>query len=124
MIRSVAYEVARFVHDVISRKRGYAPEAEFVFIEGTPVQFLPAFNDLLVEALECAVVLRYEGVPVHVMKVEHLMAICVQTHRAKDRTRVALLMEQAEYDPLCLTAILRKHNLFDTWLEWTALTPK
>lgn len=102
------------------QRRGYVPEAEFVFIEGTPIQFLPAYNALLEEALEMAVILSYEDVLVRVMRVEHLMAICVQTHRQKDRMRLALLMDQAEYHPGDLEDILRRHALYEDWLAWTA----
>jgi hypothetical protein len=56
------------------RSRGYAEEGECVLIEGVPVQFLPAHNDLLEEALREAREMCYEEVPARVVRAEHLMA--------------------------------------------------
>ena len=77
------------------RGRGYNAERETVSIEGVPVQFLPAYNALIEEALAQAREIDYEGVPARVVRAEHLIAICLQTGRAKDRARVAMLREQA-----------------------------
>jgi hypothetical protein len=70
------------------RARGYAEEGECVNIEGVPVQFLPAHNDLLVEALNESREVLYEQTPTRVLRAEHLAAIAVQTGRDKDRERV------------------------------------
>jgi hypothetical protein len=48
------------------RARGYTEEGECVNIEGIPVQFLPAYNDLLVEALTEAREVFYEQTPTRV----------------------------------------------------------
>ena len=61
------------------RARGYAEEGEYVNIEGVPVQFLPAYNALLEEALQEAREVPYEDVQARVLRAEHLAAICVQT---------------------------------------------
>jgi len=45
------------------RARGYTEEGECVNIEGIPVQFLPAYNNLLVEALAEARETLYEQTP-------------------------------------------------------------
>jgi hypothetical protein len=42
------------------RARGYAEEGECVMIEGVPVQFLPAYNALLEEALAQARETRHQ----------------------------------------------------------------
>jgi hypothetical protein len=67
------------------RARGYGEEKEAVMIEGVPVQFLPAYNALVEEALDQAREIDYEGVPARVLRAEHLIAISLQTGRAKDR---------------------------------------
>jgi hypothetical protein len=69
------------------RSRGYAEEGECVLIEGVPVQFLPAYNALLEEALREARETLYEAVSTRVVRAEHLIAICLQTGRDKDRER-------------------------------------
>ena len=102
------------------RARGYAEEGECVVIEGVPVQFLPAYNPLLEEALREARDMPYQDSATRVLRVEHLLAICVQTGRAKDRERIRLIREQATVDHEYLAGILRRHRLEGRWKEWTA----
>jgi hypothetical protein len=101
------------------RARGYMEEDECVLIEGVPVQFLPAYNELLEEALREARDTLYEGTATRVLRAEHLAAICVQTGRDKDRERVRLLQEQAALDQSYLASVLTRHGLEGKWKEWT-----
>ena len=101
------------------RARGYAEEGEYVNIEGVPVQFLPAYNALLEEALQEAREVPYEDVQARVLRAEHLAAICVQTGRPKDRERARLLREQAALDEDYLAALLARHGLAGKWREWS-----
>jgi hypothetical protein len=102
------------------RAKGYAEEAECVVVEGVPVQFLPAYNALLEEALREAHETPYQATSTRVLRVEHLVAICLQTGRAKDRERVRILREQATLDHEYLAAVLRRHQLEGKWKEWIA----
>lgn len=86
-------------------------------IEGVPVQFLPAYNALLEEALREACELPYQTTSTRVLRVEHLLAICLQTGRAKDRERVRILREQASLDCEYLLAVLCRHQLEEKWKE-------
>ena len=99
--------------------RGYREEDECVLIEGVPVQFLPAYNALVEEALNDAQEIMYEDVPARVLRSEHLLAICLQTGRSKDRERVRILREQAKLDQNSLADVLRRHQLEDKWKLWT-----
>ena len=101
------------------RRRGYAEEGECVNIEGVPVQFLPAYNALLEEALREARGTAYEDTPTHVLRAEHLVAICLQTGRDKDRERVRIFREQAELDMGYLAGVLQRHGLEGKWKQWT-----
>ena len=102
------------------RPRGYSEqENECIRIEGVPVQFLPAYNALLEEALKEAQEIMYEDVPARVLRSEHLLAICLQTGRSKDRERVRILREQAKLDQNFLADVLRRHQLEDKWKLWT-----
>lgn len=101
------------------RERGYREEGECVVIEGVPVQFLPAYNALLVEALAGAAEANYSETPTRVLSVEHLVAIAVQTGREKDRQRVRLLRSQAKFDERRLGGILARHGLEERWKAWT-----
>jgi hypothetical protein len=102
------------------RARGYTEEGECVVIEGVPVQFLPAYNALLEEALREARELPYQTTLTRVLRVEHLLAICLQTGRTKDRERVNILREQATLDLEYLAVVLRQYQLEERWKEWTA----
>lgn len=86
-------------------------ERECVNIGGTPVQFLPAWNPLLVEAMENAMTISYEGVSTKVLGQEHLAAICVQTGRIKDRLRVQMFLESDSFDKAKFENILQRHGL-------------
>jgi len=99
------------------RRRGYAEEGECVNIEGVPVQFLPAYNALVEEALREARETAYEDTPTHVLRAEHLVAICLQTGRDKDRERVRIFREQAELDLKYLTEVLQRHGLEAKWKQ-------
>ncbi|MGI6099603.1 MAG: hypothetical protein GX174_08215 [Lentisphaerae bacterium] len=100
------------------RTRGYTAEGDCVMIESIPVQFLPAFNPLLEEALAEARNVTYGETPTRVLRIEHLAAIAVQTGRAKDRQRVALFADGAEMDQPLLKSILERYGLETKWAEW------
>lgn len=102
------------------RAKGYTEEGECVVIEGVPVQFLPAYNALIEEALREACEMPYQTTSTRVLQVEHLLAICLQTGRAKDRERVRILREQTTLDLEYLAVVLRRHQLEGRWKEWTA----
>ena len=104
------------------RRRGYEEEGECLRIEGIPVQFLPAYNALLEEALAEARETRYAETPTRVLRPEHLAAIMVQTGRDKDRQRFSTFMQEAELDAGYLHGVLARHQLtgrFDAWQSMT-----
>jgi hypothetical protein len=94
-----------------ARDRGYVEQAEALVIEGFPVQFIPAYNDLVREAVADAATLRYRDAKAKVVKPEYLAAIALQTGRAKDRERVARLLESEVVDRSVLAVILERHGL-------------
>jgi hypothetical protein len=101
------------------RTRGYMEEGECIDIEGVPVQFLPAYNALLEEALKEARDSLYQQTPTRVLRPEHLVAVAVQTGRDKDRLRVRLLLDQAAMDHSYLQKVLGRHGLLERWTQWT-----
>jgi len=101
------------------RARGYREENECVLIEGVPVQFLPAYNALVEEALNEAQETMYEDMRTWVLRSEHLVAIALQTGRSKDRDRVRILREQAKLDMNLLAKVLSRHQLEEKWKLWT-----
>ncbi|HRI46985.1 MAG TPA: hypothetical protein PK559_07775 [Ignavibacteriaceae bacterium] len=86
-------------------------DREHFIIEGIPVQFLIAYNDLISEALLNAtgVVLFDENT--FILKAEYLMAIMLQTGRLVDKERFARFIQEAEYDEEILESLIRKYNL-------------
>lgn len=94
-----------------ARGRGYVEQAEALIIEGFPVQFIPAYNDLVREAVANAATLKYRGVEAKVVKAEYLVAIALQTGRAKDRERVVQLLDSDVVNRAFLFGILGRYGL-------------
>jgi hypothetical protein len=103
------------------RRRGYREDKEHVLIEGVPVQFIPAYNPLVEDAVEQARTVRFRRTPARVVRVEHLLAIMLQTNRPKDRTRITHLLDEARIDGRALTRILKRHDLSAKWREFKRL---
>jgi len=49
------------------------------------------------------------------LRIEHLIAIGLQTFRPKDRERIVRFLEEAEVDHRRLRDILKKHGLLDRY---------
>jgi hypothetical protein len=96
-----------------AKVRGYDAQAESILIEGFPVQFIPAYNDLVREAVENAATLKYRETEAKVVTAEYLAAIALQTGRAKDKERVIRLMDAAVIDRTVLGRILGSFGLAD-----------
>jgi hypothetical protein len=95
--------------------RGHAAEGDAIVVDGWPVQFLPAETPLLREAVERARLIDFEGVPARVMTAEHLMAVALQTGRAKDHARLVAFVEAGVAEPGALRDILERHGLATAW---------
>jgi len=93
--------------------RGYSTQAEHVILEGVPVQFLPAHDELADEAIERAATLQYEGVPVRVVRPEYLVALYLEpgARTMKRRERAAALRESPAVDPAVLEGLLERFGL-------------
>ena len=100
------------------KMKGFLPKQEQIVIEGIPVQFLPAYTELLREAVTEAQVIDYQGTTTRVMTVEHLLAIMLQTGRPKDRERFFKVMEEAKIDSGTLSRILDRFVLQDKFKKW------
>ena len=97
------------------RSQGHEVAAEHVVIAGVPVQFIPAYNTLVTEALEQAEDKAFGQTPTRVLRLEYLIAIMLQTDRPKDRQRAAFLAATASFDNHRLEGILSRHQLTDAW---------
>jgi hypothetical protein len=104
------------------KQRGFDAEGECVLIKGMPVQFLPAYNPLLEEALEQARDESYADTRARVLRPEHLAAIMVQTGRDKDRQRFTTFMEEAPLDAAYLQEVLTRHQLTTRFNAWKPMS--
>ena len=97
------------------RSRGYREHKEHVLVEGIPVQFIPAYNPLIEEAVKEAKEVKYKQVKTKVLRAEHLLAIMLQTGRPKDKARMASFLEEAKMNQKELTQIVKRHGLSVKW---------
>jgi hypothetical protein len=97
------------------KAHGGRMEGEYIVIAGWPVQFLPAANPLVAEALTQAVEKDVTGVPARVFTAEHLAAIALQTGRAKDKARLLQFLETGALDPARFQSIVARHGLQEAW---------
>ena len=63
-----------------------------MLVHGVPVQILPAYKTLVVDAIHTARVHEYQGVSVRVVDPEHLIALALQEGGARRRERAWLLL--------------------------------
>lgn len=94
---------------------GHVADKEHVMIAGVPVQFIPAHNALTEDAVRDANECDYRGTPVRVFKLEYLLAVMLDTNRAKDKARILQLLDEATFDNALLRNILKKHGLEKKW---------
>ena len=94
-----------------AESRGFTVDAEHLLVHGVPVQILPAYNALVVEAIQTARVHDYQGVPVRVVDPEHLIALALQAGGARRRERAWLLLQAGTADRMRLRTILDAHGI-------------
>ena len=102
------------VYDYL-KSRGALEQREHLILAGTLVQIIPAYDALTEEAVREAVERKIGQTSTRVMRAEHLMAMALKTGRAKDRARIALLLEEADIDSALLTDIVTRHGLLVQW---------
>ena len=95
--------------------RGYREKGETVAIGDWEVQFIPAYNPLVQEALGAGKIVDLEGTATRVLPAEYLMAIALQTGRSKDFARLIQFLEARVADRARFSEILRRHNLQEKW---------
>jgi predicted nucleotidyltransferase len=102
------------IYDYLA-ERGWHAEQEHIVIAGWPVQFLPPGGPLEEEALAEAVETDVDGVRTRVMTAEHLVAIALNTGRAKDKLRITQFVESDVIDLARLRQIITRHGLLAKW---------
>jgi len=93
------------------KRRGFEPKDEHVMVHGVPVQLIPAYNDLVLDAVVGARLLDYDDVEVRVTSPEHLIAIAFQTGGRKRRERAFQLLETTDIDRRLLDDLMTRHGV-------------
>lgn len=107
------------------KSRGGTMQGEYIVVAGWPVQFLPASEPLLEEALRESAEQDVDGTPTYVFTAEHLAGIALRTGRAKDKARLLQFIEAGVLDVALFQAILVRRGLVDRWRDFERhfLTP-
>ncbi len=98
--------------------RGHTVRGEHIEIADWPVRFLPPTGPLAEEALAEARATDVDGEPTRVFSAEHLVAIALETGRAKDLVRILQFIEAGVLDADMLDGILARHNLASRWASF------
>ena len=101
-----------------AKENNYKSIEEHIIIEGIPVRFLPAYNDLVTEALNNAVEIELYKIKTFIFKPEYLMAIMLQTNRPKDRERLIKFFEEADFSLEVFNNILERFSLVEKYSEF------
>jgi len=110
------------IHEYLEA-RGYHLDSQgYSNVLGWPVQFLPADEPLLKEALDKSVEKTIEDevapVPARVFTAEHLAAIAFELGRPKDKSRLLRFIAWEGFNEQVFSEILQRHNLLDRWLTF------
>jgi hypothetical protein len=100
--------------------RGYRPEGEAVRVAAWPVQFVPAFDSLTEEALDQAETADFEGIPLRVVRADHLAVIALSVGRAKDYARILALLESGSVSREQVARMAGRHGLANAWTRFEA----
>lgn len=102
------------------KAKGYQSRREHLMLEGVPVQFIPAYNDLIEEAVLNSADVNYGRVKTKILCLEYLMAIMVETFRPKDKERIIKILGEAKVDTRKLEKILKKYGLYERYSKFKA----
>ena len=100
------------------KELGATLQNEHVLIHGWPVQILPAYTQLVEQAVREALERPFHDLAVPVVGAEHLCAIALQTGRSKDYLRVHSLIEAGCVDAAALARLVEKHALSARWSDY------
>lgn len=100
------------------KKAGYKMEGQYFIIDGIPVDFIAAYDELTLEAVDYAVDRLYDKIKVKVFRPEYLIAIALQTGRSQDLRKIDLLTTETKLDEKLLKDILKRHSLIEKWRRY------
>jgi hypothetical protein len=96
--------------------KGAIPRNEYVLIGGIPVQFLVPYNTLVEETVRAAKAVPFADQICRIPPLEYLMAIMVQTSRAKDKARLEELGNFPQlFNRQVFDGLVTKFGLEEKW---------
>lgn len=99
-------------------EKGYHIEGETINIGAWPVQFVPVFSPLTLEAVEKADTADYEGAPFRVVQPDYLAVIALSVGRAKDFTRILALLESGAVTEEEIAQLALRYGLVKEWKKF------
>ncbi len=102
------------IYEFCARK-GYRPEGEAIRVGAWPTQFVPVFSPLTREAVEQAETADFEGLPLRVVRADHLAVIALSLGRSKDFARILALLESESVTREQIGRLASRHALSDAW---------
>ena len=78
-------------------------------------------SELIREAIENAVEVKYKKTETRIFRAEYLIAIMIQTSRPKDKERMIKILDEAEIEKGYLTKILQKYGLKEKFERFVRL---
>ena len=100
------------------KDRGYLPEGEAIRIGAWPVQFIPAFDTMSMDAMEYAEQADIDGLCVRVVRADYLAAMALQVGRAKDRLRILALLENGAVTTEEIVKLANQYKLTQKWVRF------
>jgi len=98
--------------------RGCVPEGEAIRVGDWPVQFIPTFNPLAVEAVREAETGEIDGVPLRVVQADFLATIALSTGRPKDFARILALLESGAVSSADIAKLAMRFELQSEWRKF------
>ena len=96
-------------------ERGYHPEGEAIRVGEWPVQLIPVFDRLTMEAMEEAETGEIDGKPLRVVRADYLAVIALSVGRPKDFARILALVEGDATTAAAIAGLAARHGLSEAW---------
>jgi hypothetical protein len=101
-------------------QRGLHPEGDAVRVGAWPAQFVPVFSALTAEAMEQAETADFDGVPLRVVRADHLAVIALSAGRPKGLARILALLESSAVTRDGVSRLAARHGLAEARARFEA----
>ena len=98
-----------------ANKNNFQLDHEHIIIGWIPVQFIPAYNDLVKEALNNKIEITLFEEKTFILGAEYLMAIMLNTGRSIDNERLIRFINEAVFEEDRFNSIIDKYGLTEKY---------